>query len=126
MPRVKKAARDLLIKWQLLDSVTTHRSKLSLDDLLAMMIECDADDLVILAERQPFMKRRGRMEPLAGFKPLSDKALRGMLSPYLSAVQAEQFEGGHDVDLSASHKGLGARFRVDLFEQSTGVGAVSG
>lgn len=124
VPRVKKAARELLIKWQVLDSVTTNRSRLSLDDLLAMMIECDADDLILLADRQPSIKRRGRMEPLPAFRPFSDKVLRAMLEPYMSAVQSADFKAGKDVDMSAQHKGLGARFRVNLFEQSTGVAAV--
>ncbi len=124
VPRVRKAARDLLVKWQLVEGATTHRGKVALDDILAMMIESDADDLVLLADRQPYIKKRGKMEPLAGFRSIRDDVLRSMLEPYLSPVQLSEFECGKDVDLSATHKGLGARFRVNLFEQSSGVGAV--
>jgi len=124
IPRIRKAARDLLIKWQFLDGATTHRGKIALDDILAMMIECDADDLILLADRVPYLKKRGAMEILPGFRVLRDDVLRTMLEPYLSPVQLEDFSSGKDVDLSATHKGLGARFRVNMFEQSTGIGAV--
>jgi twitching motility protein PilT len=64
------------------------------------------------------------MEALPGFKAIKDEALRKLIQPYLSPVQRAEFESGKDVDFSCAHKGLGARFRVNLFTQSSGAGAV--
>jgi twitching motility protein PilT len=122
--RVRKAARELLEKWAVREAVSTQRDRVALDDLLAMMAAFDADDLLLLAERQPYIKRQGRMEPLPGTKPIRDEALRKLVEPCLSPVQRADFDAGKDVDLSYTQKGQALRFRVNVFVQSTGIGAI--
>lgn len=123
VPRVQRVARELLAAWQVHAETSIQRS-IALDGLLAAVVEGDADDLLLFAGRAPYVKRRGQVEVLHGWKPLSGETLRALLQPFLSAVQKKQFESGHDVDCSYEMRALGARFRVNLFMQSTGVAAV--
>jgi twitching motility protein PilT len=123
VPRVQRAARELLAVWKV-HAETSIRRNVALDGLLAAVVEGDADDLLLFAGRVPYVKRRGQVEVLHGWKPLSGETLRGLIQPFLSVVQKKQFESGRDVDFSHEMRALGARFRVNLFMQATGVAAV--
>lgn len=122
--RVRSAARSIVGRWQLVDEPSTMRHFVGLDDLLPAVLDADADDLLLLAGRPPYLKRRGEVEELGHWGPLSDPLIRAMIAPHLSEVQRKMVEDGVDVDFSYEMPSAGARFRVNLFVQSTGVGAV--
>ncbi len=122
-PLVQRTARELLSRWNV-QAEPTIRTKIGVDRLLAAVVEGDADDLLLFAGRVPYVKRRGVVEPLHGWKPLSNETLSAMLDALLSPAQREAFRAGGDVDLSHEMRALGARFRVNLFNHLGGVGAV--
>ncbi len=122
-PQVQRTARDLLTRWKV-QAEPTIRSKVGVDRLLAAVVEGDADDLLLFAGRVPYVKRRGVVEPLHGWKPLSNDTLASLLDTLLSPAQREAFRAGRDVDLSHEMRALGARFRVNVFTHLGGAGAV--
>ena len=123
VPRVKKTARELLQHWEV-QAETTAQSFVALDGLLTAVVEGDADDLLLFAGRAPYVKRRGQIEPLHGWKALSSDALYQLVHPILSVPQRKNFLEGRDVDFSHDMPALGARFRVNLFRQASGTAAV--
>lgn len=123
LPRVQRVARELLSRWHA-PGETTIRRGVALDGLLAAVVEGDADDLLLFSGRVPYVKHRGQVEVLHGWKPLSDETLRKLVQPFLSPVQLSQFEAGKEVDFSYEMRSLGVRFRVNLFVQSTGTALV--
>ncbi|HEY8077927.1 MAG TPA: PilT/PilU family type 4a pilus ATPase, partial [Labilithrix sp.] len=122
--RVRRVARDVMGRWSLQPEPTTMRGQVALDGLLTAVVEGDADDLLLFAGRTPYVKRRGQVDVLHGWKTIADPALRKMLEPHLAPAHREAFEAGRDVDFSYEMPALGVRFRVNLFMQSTGVAAV--
>ena len=122
-PLVQRTARELLARWKI-QTEPTVRSKVGIDRLLAAVVEGDADDLLLFAGRVPYVKRRGIVEPLYGWKPLSAETLATLLDALLSVAQRESFAAGNDVDLSHEMRALGARFRVNVFAHHGGAGAV--
>src|SRR5262249_5389129 len=121
---VRRVARDVVGRWAIHTEPTTMRGQVALDGLLAAVVEGDADDLLLFAGRMPYVKRRGQMDILYGWKPLTDLALRKMLEPHLAPAHRAAFGEGRDVDFSYEMPALGVRFRVNLFMQSTGAAAV--
>jgi twitching motility protein PilT len=124
VPHVRKAARELLASWDRHTGNTTIQTQVALEQLLAAVMESDADDLLLFAGRPPYLKRRGQVEVLHGFKPLDAERLRSLLMPLLSPMQRTSFEDGKDIDFSHEMRAFGVRFRVNLFAQSTGIAAV--
>ena len=122
-PLVQRTARELLTRWKV-QAEPTIRSKIGVDRLLAAVVEGDADDLLLFAGRVPYVKRRGVVEPLLGWKPLSNDTLVSLLDTLLSPAQRDAFRAGRDVDLSHEMRALGARFRVNVFAHLGGAGAV--
>jgi len=81
------------------------------------------DDLFLIADRPPFIKKLGRMVPLSDH-PITaaqvEATVRGLMRP----VQAEQFDRLEDADFSIGVKSLGLRFRVNVLRQAHGISAV--
>jgi twitching motility protein PilT len=123
-PRVRGAAAELLEAWQIIRDTATVNESGSLDELLTEVVEGDADDLILIAGREPRVKRGGRVEVISGSPAIKDTRLKKMLYTLLTAAQRREVEAGRDVDLSYAVKTSGARFRVNVFVQSTGLGAV--
>jgi twitching motility protein PilT len=122
--RVRRVARGVMARWTLEPEQTTMRGQVALDGLLSAVVEDDADDLLLFAGRVPYVKRRGQVDVLYGWKPLTDAGLRKMLEPHLAPAHRAAFASGADVDFSYEMPGLGVRLRVNLFQQSTGAAAV--
>jgi twitching motility protein PilT len=125
VPRVRRAAQELFGRWEVRTEGPTVSDDIALDLLLKHVLEKDADDLLLGAGRHPVIKRAGRVHPLDDVAGAVDEThLRAMLFPLLSHTQRAEVEAGRDVDLSYEVKTLGARFRVNVFQQQTGLGAV--
>jgi twitching motility protein PilT len=123
-PRVSRAARELLGQWEMTDRVEVEAAALGLlDRLLVACHRRNGEDLLLEAERVPAVKRLGRMSAMSR-SALGDEELRDMLLAAMPAIHREQFGAGHDVDFSYEIKAHGLRFRVNVFRQLTGIGAV--
>jgi twitching motility protein PilT len=123
--RVRAAAREVLARWNLTAEIATADEKTMnmLDRLLTAVSGQQADDLVLSASRQPYVKKLGKMEPLSK-TVLTDEQVRAILFPHLSAQQLEMLEHGKDVDFSYEVVSRNLRFRGHVFNQNTGMGAV--
>ncbi len=121
--RVRTAARELLTRWNMTTAGAEDKRMNLLDRLLVAVQTQGADDLILAAGRQAYVKRLGKMEPLSK-AVLSDEQVRAILFPHLSAVQLDVLAAGHDVDLSYEVLSRNLRFRGHVFAQQSGLSAV--
>ena len=122
--RVARAARELLARWEIhVEREAAAASLGLLDRLLVAAVRSEADDLVLLAGRTPYVKRLGAIQPLSR-GVVSNDELASMLTSAMSGTQATDLAAGRDVDLSYAVKAYALRFRASIFRQATGLGAV--
>ncbi len=93
-----------------------------IDDILKQMTGCEASDLHITSGCAPYLRVHGDMMKL-NYKDLTPEVAQGLIFEVLSETQRETFLESWDLDCSYSLKGVG-RFRVNVFRQRKGVGAV--
>ncbi|SDL84636.1 twitching motility protein PilU [Modicisalibacter muralis] len=86
-----------------------------LQQLLSIMIEKQASDLLISTNAPPNLKISGQLVPLGG-KALSVKQVRELVMATLPEGQRERFEAEHEANFALSLQGKG-RFRVSAFYQ---------
>ncbi|MCG9106721.1 type IV pilus twitching motility protein PilT [Laribacter hongkongensis] len=91
-------------------------------ELLAFTVNQQASDLHLSAGLPPMIRVHGDMRRI-NLPPLSHDDVQDMVYPILSAPQRSHYEQQLELDLSFEQPGL-ARFRVNLFVQSRGAGAV--
>jgi twitching motility protein PilT len=125
---VRGKAKDLLAQWnfsQLSAEDMAARLALSaLDRLLVGLAQAEGDDLILSAGRQPYIKKMGKVIPLEGTEVLTPEGLRDLLWPVLTELQRTSLENRQDIDFSHDVKTEGLRFRANLFNQHSGLGAV--
>ena len=121
---VRQTARDVLGRWKIAGgSVAVIGGLTTLDGLLVACAEQGADDLVLSPGRPPYLKKLGRMSPLKGMR-LSANGVEMLLAPHMSATQMADLKALHEVDLSYEVPSRGLRFRVNVYRQLGGTGAV--
>jgi len=125
--RVRALAKTLMLGWKATigtsDEEDLAERLQGFERLLYWATREGGDDLFLMADQPPYIKRLGQMVPLTDKIISADQAestLRGMMTP----VQEEQFDRLEDVDFSLGVKALGLRFRVNVLRQVTGVSAV--
>jgi twitching motility protein PilT len=125
--RVRNAAREVLVRWNMAAELGVQagedKTMNLLDRLLSAVQTQGADDLVLAAGRQPYVKKLGKMEPLSK-TILSDEQVRAILFPHLTQLQLEALENIRDVDFSYEVVSRGLRFRGHVFSQQSGTAAV--
>ncbi len=124
--RVRTAARAVLERWAVVDSVADAAADASagyLDRLLLGMVQSNGDDLVVAAGRAPYIKVLGRVRPFAN-GALSADQVTSLLTPLLSREQQAELDALRDVDFSYEVKATGQRFRGHVFRQMSGLAAV--
>jgi twitching motility protein PilT len=122
--RVRNAARELLARWESPDIGPGEDKRMNLlDRLLTAVHGQQGDDLVLAAQRQPYVKKMGKMEPLSK-TVLTEEQVRSILLPHLVPEQIADLEQGRDVDFSYEVVSRSLRFRGHVFAQRTGLGAV--
>jgi twitching motility protein PilT len=94
-----------------------------IDRLLAIMLERRASDLHISSGSSPLLRLDGEMAPISGEHELSPDAAEALLMPIVPPRNREEFKGTHDTDFAYELPGR-ARFRVNLFVDLHGIGAV--
>ncbi|NUP06450.1 MAG: PilT/PilU family type 4a pilus ATPase [Polyangiaceae bacterium] len=123
-PAVREVAGRLLRRFQLSRSGPPEAAELkSIDALLSHAAAQNADDLFLQADRPPFLKRLGKVEPL-GSTPISGASILELLKPIMTPDQRVMVEQKRDVDFSYTFASRGLRFRVNVFAQLTGPAAV--
>ena len=93
-----------------------------IDRFLKLMNDRGASDLHLSVGRPPIFRLSGRMEPIR-YRTLDNDDFRGLLEPIAPPhLWAEYLRSG-DMDFAYEVPGL-SRFRVNLFKQERGMGAV--
>ena len=93
-----------------------------IDRFLRLMIDRGASDLHLSVGRPPLFRLSGEMDPVR-YRPLTPEDFEAMIKPIATAAQWEQWAESGDVDF-AYQIDAGTRFRVNLFKQERGAGAV--
>jgi len=97
---------------------TTH-----IDRLLLLMLERKASDLHVSSASVPLLRVDGEMAPIAGEAEFTPESMQAMLMPIVPPRNQEEFANTHDSDFAYELPGR-ARFRVNIFQDLRGPGAV--
>lgn len=93
-----------------------------IDDILKQMAERNASDLHVASGSAPYFRIHGQMVKL-NYKELTPEVCQALIFEVLEQRQRESFLETLDLDCSYALDGVG-RFRVNVFNQRKGVGAV--
>jgi twitching motility protein PilT len=93
-----------------------------IDRFLKLMNDRGASDFHLTVGRPPMLRASGSMEPIR-YRVLKEADFNEMLQPVTPARVWEEFTAGGDADYSYEIPGV-ARYRVNLFRQQRGAGAV--
>jgi twitching motility protein PilT len=94
-----------------------------LDALLERMVAEGASDLHLSARHRPRWRVDGDMHEMADAAPLGTNEVWDLVEPILEGRHKDQFLAENDTDMAYSLPGV-ARFRVNLFQDYKGAGAV--
>ena len=95
-----------------------------IDKLLEIMVEEEASDLHLSSQERPFFRLHGEMAPVANFPDeLNPLELDTHLAEITPSRNQEEFAQTWDSDFAYELAGVG-RFRVNLFYDRNGAGAV--
>jgi twitching motility protein PilT len=123
-PAVRSLARELLAHWKVdPDTAAEAEGTSALDQLLLSMAKAGCDDLILSPDRPPFVMRLGSVQPLTKTALTVDQ-IGTMLGRHLSPRHREELDANREVDFSHEVKDAGLRFRVNVFKQVGGLGAV--
>ena len=127
-PRVRVASRTLLTGWNArfasdVDEDAVAQRLHGLERMLWWMTKKGGDDLFLVADRPPTMKRLGELVPVSE-RALSADEVEAIVRSFLTPGQLATFEGLQDIDCSLPIKSLDLRFRANVYRQATGWAAV--
>jgi twitching motility protein PilT len=94
-----------------------------IDELLRTMVESKSSDLHLTSGSRPFLRLHGDMTEVAGWDPLTDASNRAMIQEILPDKNRIELEANWDTDFAHEVPGMD-RFRVNVFFDSNGIGAV--
>lgn len=94
----------------------------AMEQLLAFTIEREASDLHLTTGFAPCLRLDGDVVQIEGWGELSAERLREMLFSIAPEQNREQWLAAHDTDFA--HETEAARFRVNVFADRKGIGAV--
>jgi len=100
-----------------------RRSSPRLDAILRRMVAAGASDLHLSAGHRARWRVDGDIRTLQDTSPLSASEVFELFEPILREESREQFLDSNDLDYAYAIPGL-ARFRVNVFRDNRGVGAV--
>jgi twitching motility protein PilT len=93
-----------------------------IDRFLKLMNDKGASGLHLSVGRPPIFRLSGRMDPVR-YRVLDDRDFEGLVKPITPPHLWEQYSKEGDVDYAYEIPGV-SRFRVNLFKQQRGMGAV--
>ena len=88
---------------------------MNIDDLLRLIVEAGASDLLIRAGAPPLVRLHGQLEPLGG-EPLSAAEAETLSLADLDAAQRARFDAERELTFAYAAPD-GSRFRVHLYRQ---------
>lgn len=94
-----------------------------LDRMLRAMVSEGASDLHLAGGQRPRWRIDGEMREIPGAQPLAPEVVLGLLGGVMPERSRLEFERSNDTDFAHAIPGV-ARFRVNLFRDMGGVGAV--
>ncbi len=94
-----------------------------LQDLLELMIQKNASDLILTEGQPPILRLVGDLRPMEDRPRLTSEAVWGLACEMLSEEQRKSFATHPELDVSFGLEGR-ARFRVNVFRQRGAVGVV--
>lgn len=95
-----------------------------MDALFTKMAELGASDLHLSVSMPPLVRADGKIKPLeSGQQPLTEEAMRSLLTSIMPAKNQDEFASRHDTDFAYDIPGL-ARFRCNIFMDRRGMGGV--
>ncbi|RME87462.1 MAG: type IV pili twitching motility protein PilT, partial [Zetaproteobacteria bacterium] len=97
--------------------------RLSIKQLLMIMVKQDASDLYITAGMPPAYRINGVVHPLKNVPPLNPVQCEQLANSTMSEKQRAAFAETYEMNLALAFEGLG-RFRVNIFRQRGNVGMV--
>ena len=124
--RVRRLAASIMDRWKVDYSnrlIEEKKSAPLLDRLLSFISQAGGDDLILLPDNPPYMKKHGVTSPISP-KVLPPGILQSMLRSVLSPRQQEDLSKLVDVDFSYEVKSEGLRFRANIFVSHTGISGV--
>lgn len=106
---------------EILDSSNDHNAGVpQIDDMLTWMVKNGGSDLFLSANLIPSTKLHGKITPIPGFTPLSDREVEACAYSIINAKQRAIFEETKELDCSYSVPGV-SRFRVNIARSKTSV-----
>ncbi len=94
-----------------------------IDKFLKLVNERNASDLHLVAGSPPILRIHGELFPLDNSPVVQHEECKSLLYEILTERQRNAYEDSKDLDLAYSVSGV-ARFRVNVFQQRKGIGAV--
>ena len=91
--------------------------------LLRKMFEMGASDLHLTSAHKPLIRLHGDMVELSDMPVTSPDQMKKLISAIMPPHNTAQYEESHDTDFAHEIPGL-ARFRVNVFMDRFGMGAV--
>jgi twitching motility protein PilT len=128
-PGVQRAAHALLAKLRAgqakppADAINAANAVDAIDGLLLRALEIGVDDLILAPDRPAYVKNPSGIWPITE-GPLPAERLSALLRPMLTPLQAAALDARRDVDRSYVVRANGRRFRMSVFGQRGGIGAV--
>ena len=92
-------------------------------ELFRYLKDAGGSDLHLAAPLRPRVRRRGELEDVEGWEPLSDDELLALLREIASDEQWKEYEDCGDLDFAYGLEGV-ARFRANFLRQENGAAAV--
>jgi len=101
----------------------SRSSNRGIDKILLRMIECEASDVHLSSENLPMFRVHGEMTGQEEFGLQSSDSVAALLDPIFPPRNRAEFDERSDTDFAYEIDGV-ARFRVNVFRDRKGVGAV--
>jgi len=95
----------------------------AIDKLLQMMVERGASDFHLSSGTIPRFRLHGHMTPVEGMKEAPQEVVRQLLNEIIPEKNKVEYAEKNDSDFAYELSGIG-RFRVNLFTDNKGMGAV--
>ena len=99
-----------------------ERYPVPLDELLRLLVKHEGSDLHLRARETPVFRVHGDLHRTT-FPPIAAEQLQAMLYEIMGPERITRFERDLECDLAYGIKDL-ARFRVNVFQEQNGIGAV--
>ena len=91
--------------------------------ILGTAVKMGASDIHIVVDRPPMIRLHGDIDPISGQPTLNAEDTKKMIYSVLYEGQRARFEEDMELDCSLAVTGV-SRFRVNVYQQRKGVGAV--